>query len=180
MRNLAGNKDADATILEELYLANIPSRKTDTSKSEVPYSYVGKIGDWKFYRAWTYWVAKVEDEIDGLTLDQATKLYELKHPTRPEENVGKTVRAGGDAGCRHPNEFAAQPIYNDELDEKLIAIGYKKEYSRVLKKEYISISAGEMCKICNEGKISVERYVDCYHIDDQIGLNEFAKFLNTL
>jgi hypothetical protein len=31
-----------------------------------------------------------------------------------------------------------------------------------------------MSELCNEGKLTVERYVDSYHIDDQIGLNEFV------
>lgn len=54
MKNLAGNDQADRIILEELYLANIPTVKVDKHDSEVPYSYIGKIGSWTFKRAWYY------------------------------------------------------------------------------------------------------------------------------
>lgn len=32
----------------------------------------------------------------------------------------------------------------------------------------------------NEGKATAKRFVDCYHIDDQIGLNEFTKTIKNL
>ena len=34
-----------------------------------------------------------------------------------------------------------------------------------------------MSKICNEGKLDVERFVNTYHIDSQIGLTAFASFI---
>jgi len=52
MKNLAGNSNADETILEDLYIANIPAVKVKDVKSEVPYTYIGKIGKWKFHRSW--------------------------------------------------------------------------------------------------------------------------------
>ena len=178
MKNLAGDQKADETILEELYLANISAVKIETpNKSEVPYSFVGKIGKWTLKRAWYYWVASVEDGEIGLPLKTALELYNKKHPTK-DENLGKIIRCGGDGGCPSPDEYVAQPIYNDELNKQLESIGYKKEYSNILKKEYIPITYGEVSKLCNEGKLTVERYVDCYHIDEQIGLNEFVKVIN--
>jgi len=54
------------------------------------------------------------------------------------------------------------------------------KYYEFLDKSYVSINVGEMSKICNEGKLDVERYVNCYHIDYQVGLNEFAKFINKI
>jgi hypothetical protein len=179
MINLAGNKDADKHIKEELYLAGIEAI-SENAKGEVPYTIVGKIGNWKFRRAWYYWVASVERDEDGLPLDIAVKLHETPHPTDNGKKLGDSIRSGGHCGCPSPAEYGAQPVYNDELDNQLIALGYKKVYSDFIKKEYIPITVGEVSKLCNEGKLTVERYVDCYHIDDQIGLSEFAKTLKSL
>lgn len=179
MKNLAGDFKADETILEELYLANIPSIKVPNNGSEVPYSFVGKVGKWTLKRAWSYWVASVEDAVDGLSIKKALQLHYKKHPLK-NENLGYSIRCGGHAGCPSPDEYGAQPIYNDELDNQLLKLGYEKQYSDLLGKEYISITVGEISQLCNEGKLTVERYVKCYHIDDQIGLNEFVKFINKL
>ena len=177
MKNLAGNKNADETIREELYLANIPTVKVELSTSEVPYTLVGKVGKWTLTRAWYYWIATVDDGETGMPLGMAMELYNKKHPTA-EFNLGKVVRTDGHAGSPSPDDYGAQPIYNDELDAQLESLGYTKEYCNFLKKDYIKISVGEVSKLCNEGKITVDRYVNCYHIDDQVGLTEFSKFIN--
>jgi hypothetical protein len=176
MKNLAGVNNADETILEELYLAGIPAIKVDKSTGEVPYNYIGKIGKWTFKRLWYYWSAHIEEGETGLILEKALKLHNKKHPTK-EINLGEIIRSGGHCGCPSPNEYGADPIYNEDLNNKLKKLGYKEEYFKNLKKSFIMISCGEVSKLCNEGKLEVERYVDSYHIDDQIGLNEFAKFI---
>lgn len=173
MINLAGNKEADKTILEELYLAGIEAVKVERGNSEVPYSYIGKIGNWKLRRAWYYWIASVEDAKDGLPLKEALELHNKKHPTDESQNLGNFIRSGGHGGCLSPDEYGAQPIYNEELEEKLKALGCEeKEFQG---KKYVSATVGHISELCNEGKLDVERYVDCYHIDTQIGLLEFAK-----
>jgi len=179
MINLAGNKDADKHIKEELYLAGIEAVSENT-RGEVPYTIAGRIGHWRFHRAWYYWVASVERKEDGLPLEVAMKLHNTPNPADDKKVLGISIRSGGHCGCPTPDEYGAQPIYNEELDEQLLKLGYKKEYSKILDKEYISINVGEVSKLCNEGKLTVERYVDCYHIDDQIGLLEFAKTIKNL
>ncbi len=179
MKNLAGVKEADDTILEELYLAGIPAIKVDRSTSEVPFSYVGKIGNWTFKRLWYYWSVSIDERTTGLPLDIALELHNSKHPTNGGI-LGDTVRAGGHGGGISPDEYVSAPIYNEELESQLESIGYKKEYSNILKKEYVSISCGEMAKLCNEGKLTVKRYIDTYHIDEQIGLGEFVKTILSL
>ncbi len=174
MKNLAGVKNADDTILEELYLAGIPAIKVNQSTSEVPYSYQGKIGKWTFTRLWYYWCASVENREDGFPLEIALELHNRKHPTNGEI-LGNTIRAGGHGGGISPDDYVSQPVYNEELDSQLESIGYKKEYSDFLKKEYIAINVGEVARLCNEGKLTVKRYVNSYHIDEQIGLNELVK-----
>ena len=176
MKNLAGDKEADKTILEELYLAGIEAVKVELGDSEVPFSYVGKIGNWKLRRAWYYWVAEVEEITNGLPLKEAMELHFKKHPTNESEILGNFIRCGGHCGCPSPDEYGAQPIYNEELDEKLKALGCEEiEFQG---KKYVSANVGQISEFCNEGKLDVERYVDCYHIDTQIGLLEFAKSLN--
>lgn len=179
MINLAGVAEADRTIKEELYLAHIESVPME-AKGEVPYTIAGRIGHWKLTRAWTYWVARVELRTDGLKLEYALELHNMQNPVNEVQYLGQVIRAGGHAGGLSPDDYVSQPVYDDELDEKLMALGYKKEYSKILEKDYIRINLGEVAQLCTEGKLDVQRYVDCYHIDSQVGLNEFAKYLEAL
>lgn len=176
MKNLAGNIEANETILEELYLANIPSFKCEQNNGEVPYSFIGKIGKWTLRRAWHYWIASVENDEDGLALKNALELHNKKHPIK-NINLGSIIRCGGHAGCPSPDEYGAQPVYDENFNKQLLELGYKKEVFKPTGEEYISITVGEVSQLCNEGKLTVERYVKCYHIDEQIGLNEFADFV---
>ena len=178
MENLAGNKDADKFIKEELYLAGIPQVTIGLTRSEVPYTIIGKLGKWTFTRAWYYWVASVENVKDGLILAKAIILHERKHPTDDKKKIlGNVIRAGGDCSCPSPKTYVAQPAYDEELDKQLIALGYKKKRYEDLDVEGWELNYGEIGKLCEEGKLTVDRYVDCYHIDDQVGLVEFAKFI---
>lgn len=176
MKNLAGVENADESILEELYLANINPIKVDRSSGEVPYSYIGKIGNWTFKRAWYYWMVSVDDNVEGLRLDIALELHNKKHPAK-NHNLGEVIRSGGHCGAPSPDEYGAQPIYNDELYEKLKLLGYYSTMHPSLHVEYVPITVGEVSKLCNEGKLIIDRYVDSYHVDDQIGLNELVKVL---
>ena len=178
MENLAGNKEADSYIKEELYLADIPQIKIDNNNSEVPYTIIGKLGKWTFRRAWYYWVASVEDPKDGLILAKAVALHERKHPTDDKKKIlGNVIRSGGHCGCPSPAEYGAQPVYDENFDKTLTELGYKKKHHDIINVDYWDLNVGEISKLCNEGKITMERYVDSYHIDDQIGLVEFAKVI---
>jgi hypothetical protein len=174
MENLAGNKEVDRYIKEELYLAGIPEVKIELTTGEVPYSIIGKLGKWTFRRAWYYWIASVVNPKYGLILDKAIKLHERKHPTNDKMKIlGNVIRAGGDCSCPSPKGYVAQPVCDEELDRQLKALGYKKRCYGDL--EGWDLSDGEISKLCEEGKLTIDRYVDCYHIDDQVGLVEFAK-----
>ncbi len=137
MKNLAGDKECDDVILEELYLANIPAVKIEKENSEVPYTYIGRIGNWTFKRQWYYWSVSTEKLENGLPLKQALELHNKVNPVHLNEILGMSIRSGGHAGSPSPDEYGART-------------------SR------------------EEDKIG-ERFVDSYHIDDQIGLNEFVK-----
>ena len=177
MKNLAGDKDCDKIIREELFIAKIPVY-TEEAEGEVPYSAIGKIGRWTLRRAWYYWEASVENKNEGLPLEAAMKLHNSYHPSM--KIIGNSVRSGGHCGCPSPDDFGAGPDYNEELNDRLLKLGYKEEYSKLLEMSYIPITVGEVSKLCNEGKLDVKRYVDCYHIDDQVGLNEFANLIKEI
>ena len=101
---------------------------------------------------------------------------ERKHPTNDKMKIlGNVIRAGGDCTCPSPKSYVAQPAYDEELDRQLTALGYKKKRYEGLDIEGWDLNYGQIGKLCDEGKLTVDRYVDCYHIDDQIGLVEFAK-----
>lgn len=140
MKNLAGDKNADDLVKEELYIAGIPTINCE-GNGEVFYKHIGRIGNWTFKRAWSYWIASVPDGEKGLPLKIAMDLYNLKHPTNDNEIMGNIIRTGGHCGCPSPDEFGAEPIHD------------------------------------NEGKLTVERYVDCYHIDNLIGLKILAEVI---
>ena len=180
MKNLAGDRDADLFINEELYLADIePQHVGEQEHSEVPYTVIGQLGNWRFRRAWTYWVATVEEAIDGLPLKPALELHNMPNPVNPNQHLGQVIRSGGHAGCPSPDEYGAQPVYGKELDSKLLELGYEIQEIKLGDEihHHIPITVGEVSDLCNSGKLDVERYVKVYHIDTQVGLLEFAKFI---
>jgi hypothetical protein len=73
MINLAGVETCDTDIRRELMGAGITAETVERVSSEVPYSLVGRLGDWTFERAWYYWMASTpegmgvpEAEAEGL------------------------------------------------------------------------------------------------------------------
>lgn len=179
MVNLAGVFLCDDTILEELYLANLePVSSIHTGSSEVPYHYTAKLGMWTFRRAWNYWVAYVDNQQDGLKLHDAFRLYNRQHPTLKSEILGKYIRCDGDC-CGVSPDTCAMPVMNAELENCLLSLGYKKERIGDMG-SFFKLSKGDITSLCNDGKLEVERYIKLYHIDTQVGLNEFVKFIKEL
>ena len=107
MINLAGDKEADVYIQEELISAGIDLVR-EKSKGEVPYSFQGRLGHWNFKRAWYYWNASAPDG-QGFPLEIASELHEKRYPivgkSQPE-TYGKVIRVVGHCGCPHPKEWA--------------------------------------------------------------------------
>jgi hypothetical protein len=180
MKNLAGNREADQEIKEELYLADIETHSLGHREpTEVPYTIVGRIGEWVFRRAWRYWMATVENPVDGLPLESALELHNKLNPTNPDQHLGQVIRSGGHAGAPSPDEYGAHPMYEKELESKLVELGYELKEVKIGDEihEYVDINVGEINKLYNEGKLDVKRSVTCYHIDSQVGLHEFAEFI---
>lgn len=95
MLNLAGNAKCDIFIEVELEEAFIPVvRIPIATRSEVPWSVYGQLGDWQFTRSWYYWVAIChKGSSDAIPFETAVKI---------QKDVGKIVRLDGDCGCRGP------------------------------------------------------------------------------
>jgi len=170
MINLANVKETDEHVQEELYLAGIEIILGELSRCEVPYSITGKLGDWKFNRAWHYWIASARDG-KGLPLEVAAAMHERKYPIigeRQPENYGQVIRVTGHGGCPHPREWA---FPNDKALDK---------WSQETGKDWRQICYGDLAELCNNGTIQAPRFVTFYHIDNQLGLNEFARVLREL
>lgn len=96
MINLAGRKDCDKYIHQELTEAGIEIVEVPLGRSEVPYTLIGKLGKYTFSRARYYWL------VNGpVPLFAAQEMY--RHP------VGRRdVRVEGHCGCPPPEEWASR------------------------------------------------------------------------
>lgn len=193
MKNLAGVKGCDDDIRKELTKAKAEIKHVSDNKSEVPYTLIGVVGNWELRRLWYYWSARpIEGSgCHGLPLDIALKLHNKKYPSEmfedcEVENYGTVIRAGGDGGARSPHEgYCSQPIYNKEFIDECRALGVKIISQKSIgmgddEKEYPDLNYGQISDLCNEGKIKAKRYVNCYHIDTQEGLNEFVRCIKAV
>lgn len=175
MKNLAGNKESDQYILEELYLAGIEAAKSDQTKNEVSANYIGKLGNWTFIRAWYYWIATTEDA-KGLLESDAIKLHNTKNPLS-NDILGLEIRADGYAGGIDPTKVST-PNMTPEFEDKLLSLGYQKKKLQFANIEYLDISSSEVKDLIKENKITpTDMTVDTYHIDTIVGLREFANFI---
>jgi hypothetical protein len=183
MKNLAGDKDADLYIQEELILAGIPLVRGDISRGEVPYTITGKLGDWSFNRAWYYWVASAP-ECKGLPLEAAAQMHEKNYPVLGEgqpTHYGDVIRVVGHCGCPHPKDWA------EHFDEQGRALAYdpKGESERYFKEFILN---GVLTQEATDSthfvhtreeleKLTSKAFIDLYHVDSQLGLNELARVI---
>jgi len=178
MRNLAGVKEADVFIQEELLLAGIDAVKGELNKGEVPYTITGKVGNWSFRRAWYYWIASAP-EGEGLPLVAAQELHNRPYPiegdNRPK-TYGQVVRVGGDCGCPPPEEGAT---HYDAQGLELVVDPEGKELAQAKiclnKMPHLQKDFEKLRFVLSLDGIVAKSVVDSYHIDSQLGLNEFAR-----
>ena len=164
MINLAGNKDCDRIIKDELERACIPiSFEFAPLNSEVHYSKVGYLanGKIKFTRAWTYWV--VEGKIPA---EIAWKIY--NHPEGK-----KTVRIGGHCGCPSPAEYGL--TWFDSKTGQIIVS--QEEYAKIqnICQKYEEKVVNNYTPDIGQPKT---QYATLYHIDEQAGLLLFSMLIN--
>jgi hypothetical protein len=168
MKNLAGVKECNSVLAEELLSAGAELVEVEKTRSEVPYTYIGKVGDWTLTRAWYYWMANTEGK--GLPLAVAEVMHNKPYPEALCEGhkmvYGDQIRVAGHCGCLPPNEWAF-PDYAEllpQLNEKGIT----------------DRCYGNLAKLLDEGVLTGDRFVKNYHIDTQEGLNEFVRVIKSL
>lgn len=158
MKNLAGKSDCDVYILLELGQAGVEIvEHEERLDREVRASITGQLtknGEVKFTftRAWYYWIVTGE-----VPLEVAREMYY-------GNKVGqKDVRVAGHCGCPPPENWAFPK--REVLAEVLSQMGID------------SITYGDLARLCNDDQINAPRFIDCYHIDSQEGLNLFVATL---
>ncbi len=166
MKNLAGELQADVHIHQELTEAGIEIVRGAKSGGEVPATPTGRLGEWEFSRAWYYWIA-VAPNGKGLPLDVAIQMHTTEYPDRKRFQIyGEVIRVDGNCQAPHPSAWAFPP--HEALNAQLSKWGS------------INATYGEIADLCNTEMIEGQRFVHLYHIDEQLGLNEFAKTVKLL
>src|SRR3989344_9115596 len=95
MKNLAGVETCDTNIRRELNGADIQVVPVERTHSEVPYTLIGKLGEWTFVRAWYYWIASAPNG-KGIPEAEAESL---------NKQWGEEVRVVGFAGGTKVNDW---------------------------------------------------------------------------
>jgi len=171
MINLAGNKDCDRIMRDELEKARIDVVEGPRSESEVAATITGELAGWTFTRAWYYWIASG----GALPIEVARELY--------ADPIGRTdIRVGGHCACPSPDEYGA--TYYD-ADGKILSsdpLGTRAvEYQGLVDRGFID--AADMNKhhfVPDKKLAAVRAVVDLYHIDSLAGLRLFADTLRRL
>ena len=167
-RNLTGVREADESVQEELYLADINRVRIGLSKGEVPYTIMGKLGHWDFYRIGNHWAASAPDG-GGFSLRFAMSLHNQTYPLiglDQPETFGEVIRVAGCEQPIHPKDWALPK--REVLDEGRKRLRVKNNTHE------------NLVNLCTFGQIQGERFVNSYDIDTQVGLNEFAKTIRII
>ena len=163
MKNLAGNKECDEYIRDELMRAQIDVIEVEPSIGEVPYSLEGRLGAIKFSRAWYYWVA-----IGKVPLSIAEKLYD--HPE------GKnTVRVTGNCTCPPPEKCIEW--FNEDGKQLMLKSKYEEEKESAKDSTFLNEILDRMPEkydIVNVYEENGKPFITSYHIDSQAGLLLFG------
>jgi len=159
MINLAGVKDCDKHIYDELKIAKIELVHGPVSKGEVPASITGKLGEFTFYRAWYYWVAK-----GPMPLAAALELY-------ANPDAQKTVRVAGHCGCPPPE--APWITWRDNDGNEIIPMSQKAQMDDFISRGHIKPEQMKGRRF-DERPESFNGFVEDYHIDSQLGLCLYA------
>lgn len=172
MKNLARNPKATADVIDELQIASVHLEYDHDLDGEVPtkiYGHlVGKPANFKFHRAWCYWVVR-----GPVPLEVAQELY--------ADPIGqKDVRVAGHCGCPPPEKPWIHWL--DDAGNRLI---YKAEYDEVvaeydeaeLQNYVVAYFNKEGYRVVPDVETAGQPYVTSHHIDSQAGLNLFVNKL---
>lgn len=177
MINLAGHKDPDPIVEEELFVAGVEVERLPLAlEGEVETRIVGRLGSIRFRRAWRYWVAEGQ-----VPLATAVALYEQRPYGR------RDVRVDGHCGCPAPEDpwltyrtQGGKEIFylHTENDLKLYAQWVDGTIEKYLGETLGPLFRGEKGPIAlskqERDALAVSITVDSYHIDSIGGLKVFA------
>ena len=153
MINVAGNKDCDKYIKEELSIAGIPIIELlNNMNSEVSASIIGHLNGFTFQRAWYYWIIK-----GYMPLQYANELYEKYNDLN--------IRVAGNSKDTLPEEWSESKDYKNKT---------KAIVNKLFAKE---ITYDEAEQKCEEIRKQGNQFVESYHIDTQEGLLRFAEII---
>lgn len=161
MKNLAGNPNCDQYIQEELSRCGIEVISVSRSRGEVSSTIEGKLGDFKFTRAWYYWIVEGK-----MPLEKARELFATE--------VGKTdIRACGHCGCPPPHQWVTRfhdgkTVTSQEEFDKVMSYG--ADFVKMFQQKYCTHPDPE----------SLPAFVTSYHIDSELGLYLFAQAVKSL
>jgi len=166
--NLAGNnqpeKRRNEIVKTELLLAGLePIANTDMDR-EVKTVFKAELNGWIFFRAWVYWVAI--NNKSGLPLEIANKMHFSEYPSG--SIYGKTIRVGGDCGCKEPVKGLRVP--------ESIQAGIFAKYPKPA--DWCKADIDNLNAEFND--YSGEKFVDVYHIDSIMGLKKFVETIKSM
>lgn len=161
MRNLAGDKDCDRFIADELRRAGIPAVATERSPREVAACIEGRLGPFRLSRAWYYWVAE-----GPMPVEWAWKIYD--DPAGPTD-----VRVAGHCGGVPPEDPWVDWLYEGK---KVVRAEEREEFEKLIAKGIFDRSILDGYVFDDDPRVTALRrgYVNVYHIDSELGLRVFA------
>lgn len=164
MRNLAGDKDCDASIRDELGAVGVEIVEGVFAHSDVVSTVTGRLGPFRFQRAWRYWI------VNGPTpLAVAKEIY--------ADPVGRlAVRVNGDCVCPPPETERLR--YMGSSGKPLITrrcAGHPRSTNPgpAIAACYAQLDA-ENEIVDDPAAVAVAAFVDLYHIDTAPGLRLFV------
>jgi hypothetical protein len=158
--------EADKTIKAELQRAGIEVVNGSISDGEVITHVTGRLGGFKFWRAWTYWVC-----VGQMPLSVAQELW--NHPT----GVCRTdVRCCGHCGCPEPAKMVK---YFDGAGLELILDpeGKTEASLSVYGPEFAKDFLGKhrFVRDIDHSDPTIGASITSYHVDSELGLYLLAE-----
>lgn len=170
MINLAGRKDCDDIINNELHRCRIDAVHGEKSSGEVPHTITGKLGAFTFRRAWYYWV------VEGpMPVAKARELY--ADPCGRED-----IRVAGHAGCPEPEDPWLEYFAPD--GKRVIPTKERTEFERFANSPTDTLRAVAERGIAEfhfeDDRTKYPAFVMQYHVDSELGLRLLADAIRSL
>lgn len=161
MKNLAGVAECDRNIRQELTRSMIQIVDIEPTRSEVPSRLNGRLGPFRFSRAWYYWCV-----YGPMPLTIAKELY--------ADPVGAIdIRVAGHCGCPPPEAPWVNWYTHD--GERIVETKQREEYEAMAKKFPGTFAGAQpICWHDDPVAINAHGYIDGYHIDSEVGLRLFC------